>query len=675
MSIVGISIKSEWILCTFLVHTATFFVVVTDGVRYYNKITGSITTCGKEQVIMKRNFTKRLSVYMLAAFLVTIMAVFALQTIVSQRNNTASGLAKLEDVKAKLAGNEANIENLTKNLSEDNLAKTRAFADMIAADPSIVKDTAKLNAVKDRLMVNELHVIDADGIITESTIDAYVGFDMKSGEQSNAFMVIVDDPSIEIVQEPQVNVAEGVVMQYIGVTRNDTPGLVQVGVRPEVLEDMLAGTEIHVVLSSIDYGETGYVYAIDPESGLILAHENAALIGTPAANAGFPGEFAGKGRAVIDGKRGYYLAQEYDGQIIGTFLPSSEYYAQRNSQTLVVFLSMAVIFGVLLWMINHMVDDKIVRGIDQISNSMKEIAEGNFEVCVNVQGNPEFIQLSGNINKMVESIRRNMQENAKLLEQQSADMEHNRVLFRNVKSACTDLNRVSGETLGSADDIYNGTGEQEKAVRDLKQIMEQLTRELNDSVQVSVRVAEETKDTTEKILQTESKMDLLKDSMQKISDMSREIGKIIDEINSIAQQTNMLSLNASIEAARAGEMGKGFAVVAAQVGELAARSGQAAKETNELITNSINAVEAGKRITDETAEAFGDVVKNMERASSDVETITGMVRENVGIVSSAVGQIGRISDVVERNVEISHETKQASSNMAEITGKLLEIVE
>ena len=114
LSIVGISIKSEWILCTFLAHTATFFVVVTDGVRYYNKITGSITTCGKEQVIMKRNFTKRLSVYMLAAFLVTIMAVFALQTIVSQRNNTASGLAKLEDVKAKLAGNEANIENLIK---------------------------------------------------------------------------------------------------------------------------------------------------------------------------------------------------------------------------------------------------------------------------------------------------------------------------------------------------------------------------------------------------------------------------------------------------------------------------------------------------------------------------------------------------------------------------------
>lgn len=210
---------------------------------------------------------------------------------------------------------------------------------------------------------------------------------------------------------------------------------------------------------------------------------------------------------------------------------------------------------------------------------------------------------------------------------------------------------------------------------DLKQIMEQLTRELKDSMEVSANVASEAEESTEKILQTQSRMDLLKDSMQKISDMSIKIEKIIDEINSIAQQTNMLSLNASIEAARAGEMGKGFAVVATQIGELAARSAHAAKETNELITNSINAVENGKEITDQTADAFGMVVESMEKASRDVEKITAMVKENVGIVTNAVSQIVRISDVVERNVEISHNTKQASSSMADITGKLLEIVE
>lgn len=624
---------------------------------------------------MKKIFTQRLFTYMLVAFIVTITAIFVLQTVITQRSNTASSRDKLQDVKEKLISNAENIERLTSNLSEDNLAKTRAFADMLAADKTLAGDTAKLDEIKDRLMVNELHIIDEDGIITSSTIDAYVGFDMKSGEQSNAFMVIVADPSIEIVQEPQRNVAEGVVMQYIGVARKDAKGLVQVGVRPEVLEDMLASTALDLVLGEMDFGDKGYVYAIDVSSGEILAHQNSALIGTPAVDAGFPANFVGRGTARIDGVRGYYLAEEYDGKIIGTFLPANEYYSQRNSQTLVVSLSMLLIFGVLLILISRMVDSKIVQGINRITNSMRGIAEGNFNTTIHEGGNPEFVMLSDSMNKMVENIGRNMEENRKLLEQQEKDMENTQMLISNVKNACKELDAVSGENLENADHIYNGTGEQEKAVEDLKEIMNQLTRELNGSVDAAVRITSETGHTTEKITQTQEQMRLLSDSMERISEMSAAIEKIIGEINSIAQQTNMLSLNASIEAARAGEMGKGFAVVAAQVGELAARSSQAAKETNELITNSINAVESGKKITDQTVKAFGMVAENIEKSNQDVLAITDMVRQNVDIVEGAVSQIDRIANVVEVNVQISQDTKQASSNMADITGKLLELVE
>ncbi len=624
---------------------------------------------------MKKIFTRRLFLYMLSALVITISAIFVLQTVITQKSNTVSSQEKLETVKEKLISNEENIANLTENLGENNLAKTRAFADMLVTDKSINGSTEKLNEIKERLMVNELHIIDKDGIITSSSIESYIGFDMKSGEQSNAFMVIVDDPSIEIVQEPQVNVAEGVVVQYIGVARKDAPGLVQVGVRPEVLEKMLAGTEINEVLKDIDFGEKGYVYAIDAESELIVAHPNTNLIGASAADAGFPSNPARNGKAVIDGVRGYYVTEEYGEWIIGTFLPSGEYYAARSSQMLVVSFSMLLIFGILLVMINQMVDSKIVRGIDNINSSMKEIAEGNFEITVNETGNTEFEQLSDSINKMVDSIRRNMKENEGLLEQQQIDVENNQNLIRNVKEACLDLNQVSGETLENADSIYHGTGEQEKAVEDLKQIMKQLSQKLNDSVDASAAVMKATEETAEKMVQTQSQIGLLKDAMQRTSDMSIAIEKIIDEINSIAQQTNMLSLNASIEAARAGEMGKGFTVVATQVGELAARSSQAAKKTNELITNSIKSIEGGKEITDQTVEAFGIVVENIEKASRDVEQITDIVRQNVDVVADAVNQIERISGVVEENVQISHNTKQVSSHMADITEKLLEMIQ
>ena len=58
-----------------------------------------------------------------------------------------------------------------------------------------------------------------------------------------------------------------------------------------------------------------------------------------------------------------------------------------------------------------------------------------------------------------------------------------------------------------------------------------------------------------------------------------------------------------------------------------------------------------------------------------MEKITGLVRQNVAIVSDAVNQIARISGVVEENVQISHNTKEVSANMADVAGKLLEIVE
>lgn len=638
-------------------------------------LTGGYFNEKRGQRQMKKIFTKQLLMYMAIALVTTIVVVFALQTFTNRYSNVASSKSKLEDVREKLVNNEESIAQLTETLGQNNLAKARAVANMIAEAPAIANDAAKLSELKDRLMVNEIHIIDEDGIITCSTVDAYFGFDMKSGEQSNAFMVIVDDPSIEIVQEPQRNVADGIVMQYIGVARLDDKGLLQVGVRPEVLEEVLAGTDLSVVLGEMEFGDNGYIYAMDKASGTLLAHPNRALIGTSAVEAGFPESFVGSGKAKVDGQTGYFYAEEEGDMVIGTFLSSSEYYATRRSQTLLVSLSVFLIFGVLLFMINRMVDSKIVQGMNNITSSTKKIADGDFDISINEKGNPEFEQLSDSINWMVESICQSMQKNENLIRQQETDVENNRMLIENVKNACKELGHVAGQTLENADNIYDGTGKQEKSVSDLKQIMEQLAQELNRSAESSADIFAVTEMTTDKIKKTQAQMALLQESMQKISDMSMKIEQIIDEINSIAQQTNMLSLNASIEAARAGDTGKGFAVVATQVGELAARSSKAAKDTYDLISNSLQAVEEGQSITKQTVDVFADVAENIAKSMENVSEISNMVQQNADIVKLAVNQLGQISDVVEENVQISYNTKEVSTNMADITGNLLALMD
>lgn len=324
---------------------------------------------------MKKIFTKNLCIYMIIGLLVTVFSIFSLQTVIIRSSNTKSSHEKLESVKEKLESNQEEVDNLVENLGENSLAKTKAFADMINMDKSIINDKKKLNQIKEDLAVSELHVIDEDGIITHSTVDEYVGFDMGSGEQSAEFLKIIDDPSIVIVQEPQENAAEGILMQYVGVARQDEKGLVQVGIRPEVLEKVLKGTAIDVVLNDIEFGSTGYIFAVDKESGNIKAHKNTALINQPLGMAGL--EIAGpsEGKAKLDGVTGYYVIEEYNDMYLGTFMPSKEYYSQRLNQTLVVSVSMTIIFLILLIMINRMVDKKIVAGINRIADSTKGIAD------------------------------------------------------------------------------------------------------------------------------------------------------------------------------------------------------------------------------------------------------------------------------------------------------------
>lgn len=612
---------------------------------------------------------------MVAALVISLSAVFVLQTVLTKSRNKTQSKDKLEQVKEKLKSNDEEIDRLTTNLGENNLAKSRAFADILAANPSILENDDNLDEICERLMVNELHIIDENGIITNSTVDAYIGFDMGSGEQSAAFLVIIDDPSIEIVQEPQKNAAEGIVVQYIGVARKDAVGVVQVGIQPEILEDTLEQTAIDVVLRDIDFGNNGYIFAIDKETGEVLAHPKASYIGQDVTAIGLSKDIKeGSGKAKIDGQRGYYYIEEYEGMMIGTFLPSSEYYKERTSQMIVLSITLIVIFIILIYIIGRLVDEQIISGIQRINDSMKQIAGGNLGVSVDESRSPEFAELSESINTMTANIRNTISHNEELIEQQKSDMENNIELIENIKSACRNLNGVSNDTMQGAYSIEEGTNKQKASILELEKYLHKLEAELKNSSNQTVKVTDTTEAAVNEINKTREQLAELTGSIDEISDISLQIEQIIDNINSIANQTNLLSLNASIEAARAGDAGRGFTVVASQVGELAALSSKAAQETSDLIRSTVSAVKKGKMIAGSTAEEFENVVGIIKQVDDGVDEIAEMVRENVFTLSETINEIEKIESVVDENVSIAQDSKQISENMTDVTGQLMKLV-
>ena len=162
--------------------------------------------------------------------------------------------------------------------------------------------------------------------------------------------------------------------------------------------------------------------------------------------------------------------------------------------------------------------------------------------------------------------------------------------------------------------------------------------------------------------------------MSEINEASQQIGKIIATINDIASQTNLLALNASIEAARAGEAGKGFAVVADQVSVLASQSSDAAKESTILIDTSVQAVEKGMVIADETAKQLEHVVTGSKEITQQVNGVADALAAQTEAFDQINDGVDHINEVVQSNSATSQECAAASQEMNGQAEKLKDLI-
>lgn len=241
------------------------------------------------------------------------------------------------------------------------------------------------------------------------------------------------------------------------------------------------------------------------------------------------------------------------------------------------------------------------------------------------------------------------------LEQYDEMGQMNEAINQIIKRIGENINTVKDASQRLAD----GANSQASATEETSSSLEEIASMTRQNADYARQADEITQNAVSSMKEANSSMEGLTHSMEALSSMSDEIKKIIKTIDEIAFQTNLLSLNAAVEAARAGETGAGFAVVAEEVRSLAMRSASAAKNTADLIENTVRKIGESTETVSKTAKIFTDVSESAKKVGELVSEIAHASKEQ----SQGIEQVNQtmidIDRVVQENAAYAQELNQS----------------
>ncbi len=232
-----------------------------------------------------------------------------------------------------------------------------------------------------------------------------------------------------------------------------------------------------------------------------------------------------------------------------------------------------------------------------------------------------------------------------------------------VAAAVEQVNDASAQINTGSQMLAEGANEQASSLEEVSASLEEMastTRQNAGNANHAKQLSNESRNSAEK---GNTAMERMSDAINKIKASSDETAKIVKTIDEIAFQTNLLALNAAVEAARAGDAGKGFAVVAEEVRNLAQRSAAAAKNTADLIDESVKNSQGGVEISMEVARILSEIVDGSAKVSDVIAEIAAASDEQSKGIEQVNTAVAQMNTVTQHNAANSEESAAAAEEL------------
>ena len=250
-----------------------------------------------------------------------------------------------------------------------------------------------------------------------------------------------------------------------------------------------------------------------------------------------------------------------------------------------------------------------------------------------------------------------------------------RQVIRSIKLGADQVANASQQVLHGNTDLSSRTQQQASSLEQVAASMEEMAGTVNQNAENAQQAEKLATEARDKALAGSEVVSQAVTAMDKIDESSSRITDILDMIEEIAFHTNLLALNAAVEAARAGEQGRGFAVVANEVRSLAGRSSTAAKDIKALIKESINNVNKGMRLVNDSGASLQDIVTAVGSVSDIITEIAAASLEQSDGIAQVNKAVVQMEGMTQENAALVEQAAAASQSMGDEARDLKELVE